>query len=105
MSQPIVTVWTWHSGGLGGISPGTDRHFVDAVARHGHAITTVGSKDWNHHVAGIGVGHDDAAFSEGGVSQAVYGENGEAFGGRWWEDTARSFSTGRKYYGCADMRP
>lgn len=71
-----------------GISPGTDRDFVDNIERHGHATTQTNRdrRPINHYLIGCGVGHDDAEFSEYGRSMAAYYENGEAYGGRWWED-------------------
>lgn len=73
----------------GGISPfdpdseTTVREFVRTIERYGAAILvdsrTIGP--WNHHVAGIGAGHDDAdwcesRFQEG--SHAAWIENGES---------------------------
>lgn len=106
LPTPIITVWANHAdGGYSGISPANDREWLRTLEREGHAITT-DSRHWgptNHRIAGIGVGHDDARFAETGGregSMAAYYENGDAFGGRWWEDTDRHFSTGVKYYGC-----
>lgn len=100
----MVIVWTYHEGSFGGISPANDREWTRAVARDGHAITTDSSHRTitNHRIAGVGIGHDDASFCEAGTSEAAYVENGEAFGGRWWEDTESPFSVGVKHYGCAD---
>lgn len=94
----IVTVWSYsEDGGLGGISPADTSHYLRDLERRGHAITTVGMTPSNHHVIGVGVGHDDAEFAEAGRSMAAYYENGEAFRGeRWWD--AGSFA-GRKYFG------
>lgn len=102
-----ITVWSHHGGSFGGISPGNEREFVDSIKRHGHAIVTDSRhyRPSNHYIAGVGVGHDDAMFAEAGTSQAAYYESGQAFGGRWWEDTDNSFSVGVKYYGCQDRSP
>lgn len=102
--DPIITVWTYHGDdGLayGGISPSDDREFVRAIETYGHAAVTDSryARPSNHNVASIGVGHDDARFSETGGregSMAAYYENGDAHGGPWW--TPGSFA-GRKHYG------
>lgn len=112
MSDPIVTVWSYidpktDNAGPSGWSPADADRFVYDLELSGHAITTDSryERPWNHHMIGVGVGHDDAIFAETGgrVSMAAYYENGEAFGGRWWENTGEPFSTGVKYYGCRDL--
>jgi hypothetical protein len=86
----IVSIWSHHDGSYGGISPVYDGEFARTIARHGHAITVVSSlQPTAHRVSGCGVGHDDAVFCEAGTSFAAYLENGEAFGGRWWETDSR----------------
>lgn len=96
----IVTVWSYaEDGGLSGISPADPSHYVRDLDRRGHAITTVGSRPSNHHVIGVGMGHDDAEFAEAGRSMAAYYENGEAYRGRWWEDDHPVFGIGPKHYG------
>ena len=90
-----TAVWSWkpaegqHIGPdalFSGIGPGTVREFSRAISRYGHAITQCSlDRPWNHHVAGVGVGHDDAEFAESGTSHAAYLESGEAFGGKWRE--------------------
>jgi hypothetical protein len=99
-----ITIWTHHGGSFGGISPSGEREFVDAIERHGHAIVRDSShrEPVNHRIAGVGLGHDDALFCEAGTSHAAFVENGEAFGGRWWEDTDSPFSNGVKHFGCED---
>ena len=60
--------------------------FSRTITERGHVVTYDGqSTPWNHHVIGVGVGHDDAAFAETGRSMAAYYENGEASQGRWWD--------------------
>ena len=90
----IVSVWTHHDGGTGGISPVyPGDEWERAIANHGHAITVVSSlQPTAHRVSGCGVAHDDATFGEARGeygSMAAYYENGEAFGGRWWETSMR----------------
>lgn len=102
-----VTVWSYHADGrpaMSGISPGDVDEALRRLERDGHFILTDGryQRPSNHHVIGSGIGHDDAEFAESGRSMAAYYENGEAHGGRWWEDTDDPFSTGVKDYGCAD---
>lgn len=102
-SGEAVTVWSYKPGEgrrvdadalFSGIAPGSVAYFAEAVSSHGHAILeTAGSRPWHHHVAGCGVGHDDAQFAESGTSFAAYLESGEAFGGHWWET-----ANGRRHY-------
>lgn len=88
----------------GGLSSSRDGWQFDEFARRlevdGYAIV---ERNWprpiNHRMIGVGVGHDDADFAEVGRSMAAYYENGDAHGGRWWEDTSNFFSTGVRYYG------
>lgn len=93
-----ITVWhADHRSGIAGPDPQQD--WVNFVQAEGAAITETGDKPWNHHMIGVGVGHDDARFAESGGtegSMAAYYENGEAFAGRWWEDTS---NIGSRYYG------
>lgn len=98
----IVTVWSYGTNGsLSGMSGGDPvDYFVRDLERYGHSITTVGTRPSNHRMIGVGIGHDDAEFAESGRSMAAYYENGEAFGGRWWEDD-RPFSPKRYYTGRA----
>lgn len=94
--------------GSSGVSPGSEREWIDCVERYGHAITVPWSAPtpMNHHMIGVGVGHDDARWAESRFiegSMAAYYENGEAFGGaRWWDETDGGHSTrrphARKYY-------
>lgn len=117
--MPGVTVWSYKPIGLqdpakGNIHLSDGRDFLYsgigcanldvnvhdwlyAFSTFGHAITVPYDywRPWNHHVIGCGVGHDDAEFAETGRSMAAYYENGEAWGGRWWESPK---NTARKYY-------
>lgn len=79
-----------------GMSPADEAEFVAQITRHGNATTDNGYRPTNHFIVGVGVGHDDARFAETGSSMAAYYENGDAFGGRWWEGA----SFGR-YYGAS----
>ena len=90
----IFTVWTYHGGSFGGMSPSHASDFVRAIANHGHAIVTDNRtiRSCAHHVSGSGLGHDDAKFSENGDSMAAYYENGEGFAGRWWEIPAGRYN-------------
>jgi hypothetical protein len=89
---PTITVWHNCVGrpvpfqfgdgayeGRSGISGGDPvKHWLDSMDRYGHAITTVGYRDANHHIIGVGVGHDDADWAESRFqegSQAAYLEN------------------------------
>lgn len=96
---PIITVWTHHDGSFGGISPVDHEEATRRLERDGHAIVTDSRYDRpsNHRIVGVGVGHDDALFCEtrGRDSMAAYYENGDAFGGRWWETTSK---VTRRYY-------
>lgn len=89
----------------GGISPAGPVEFVNELVRTGHAVAYFCSRQSSaHRVCGCGIQHDDAAFIEqrgAGGSMAAYYENGEAFGGRWWEDTGVGYSVGVRHYGCA----
>jgi hypothetical protein len=58
---------------------------VRLLKEEGAVVTESGDRPWHHRVAGCGVGHDDFVFATTGRSMAAYYENGEAFGGRWWE--------------------
>ena len=73
--------------------------WLRGMRAYGHAITVPYDywPPWNHHVIGCGVSHDDAQFAETGRSMAAYYENGEAWGGRWWETTSKSVR--EHYYG------
>lgn len=96
-----VTVSRYHDdGGLGGISPAGVPEFLRALEVNGHAIVTDSAhhRPSNHYIIGIGVGHDDAKFCESGTSHAAYLENGEAFGGRWWEDDPDRCGSSLAYY-------
>lgn len=99
----IVVIGTMSGGG---ISPAGIPEWVDRIERDGHAVTYVPTlQPYAHRVSGAGIGHDDAAFCErrdGDGSMASYYENGDAYGGRWWEDTDSPLSIGVKHYGCAD---
>lgn len=100
----IVTIGTMTGGG---ISPAGVPEWVYRMERDGHAVTYVPTlQPYAHRVSGAGMQHDDAAFCErrdGSGSMAAYYENGEAFGGRWWEDTdGAGMSIGVKHFGCAD---
>lgn len=93
----------------GGISPAGVGEFVDRLTRNGHAVAYFGSREpVAHRVSGSGIGHNDAALCErrdGSGSMAAYYENGEAFGGRWWEDTGSGYSIGVRAYGCRSTAP
>ena len=95
-----VTVWSDHDGLFSGV--GCNRlddqvkEFARNVDRDGHAITSVGTGPWNHHVIGVGVGHDDAEFAERGRSMAAYYEN-ERPEGPWWDNLDGLFGL-RGYY-------
>ncbi len=106
-----TTVWTYkprggehitadtHFSGIGGGDTDIAAEVAYGIRRYGHAIVTASTGltgPWNHRMIGCGVGHDDAEFAETGRSMAAYYENGEAFGGRWWEDTSR-YSPRRHY--------
>lgn len=102
MGSEIITVWTHHDESFGGISPVDDREFVRAINTHGHAVVTDSRhiRPMNHHVVGVGVGHDDAMFCEtrGRDSMAAFYENGGSGTldvPRWWEDGCLS---ARAYY-------
>lgn len=72
----MTTTWTHKDHGYSGYSPTTEATVLDALRRHGHAI--LGDHGgWNHHVAGIGGGHDDALFAEAGISQVAWEESPE----------------------------
>ena len=73
--------------------------FVEEIERKGHATVEpiAFAKPWNHRVAGVGVGHNDAEFAETGRSMAAYYENGESITGRRWWD-ADEWSSVRKHY-------
>lgn len=89
---PIITVWHNNVGrpipyrygegsyegrsGIGGGEP--EKHWLDTMERFGHAITTVGFRPANHHMIGVGIGHDDADWCEsrfGAGSMAAWYEN------------------------------
>lgn len=53
-------------------------------------------RPWNHHVIGVGVGHDDADFAETGRSYAAYLEN-DRQDGPWWDNLDGFFGTRRDY--------
>lgn len=105
---PILTIWhnnigrpiqLWEGqiyesrGGISPFLPGTDEavaEFVRTVERYGAAIVTDDrtSLPTNHHVAGVGVGHDDADWAESRFdpahSEAAWHENGTPV--RWSTD-------------------
>jgi hypothetical protein len=107
----IVTVWKYGTHdwdgtpvprplwSLSGLSPAGPQEWVDQIQRVGHAITEVGQRPSNHHVIGVGVGHNDAAFAEAGRSMAAYYENEGGIDGRWWDDNHPVFGVGPRYYG------
>ena len=110
----MITVCSY-KWGIGNPSRKADTHFsgishsgdmvkevVRDLVQYGHVVVETDStgRSWNHHVIGVGVGHDDAHFAEVGSSMAAYYENGESWDGkRWWEDLDDVFSIGRDYYG------
>jgi hypothetical protein len=98
MGRQIVTVW--HADGRSGTSGGPEgsdvARAVQLLKDEGAVITKVGYPPANHYVIGVGVGHQDADFAERGDSMAAYYENGEAFGGRWWEPSPYSYPTGAR---------
>jgi len=98
----VITCWTYRDGHLSGMSPAVEADVNGALRRAGHVILTDSRtlRPLNHHLIGAGVGHDDAEFAEAGRSMAAYYENGEAWGGRWWEGTDLPYSPGVTYYGC-----
>jgi hypothetical protein len=98
MGRQIVTVW--HADGRSGTSGGLEGSDIARAAQllkdEGAVITTAGWRPANHYVIGVGIGHQDADFAERGDSMAAYYENGEAFGGRWWEPSPYTFPTGAR---------
>lgn len=87
VSLDIVTVWTHHHGGYGGISGGDPVvSWVEAISHAGHAATTTNGEPIPHRVSGSGVAHVDSRFAEAGTSMAAYYENGESLSGPWWVD-------------------
>jgi hypothetical protein len=100
--QHILSPSASDSTPFSGTGPGSVGLFTDAISRHGHAILdSAGSRPWHHHVAGCGVGHDDAQFAESGVSMAAYYESGEAYGGYWWDKRSsarRQYLAGRRSF-------
>jgi hypothetical protein len=65
-----------------GIGPATLGLFTRDIEHDGHAIIENTSRDrkpWNHRIIGVGIGHDDAEFTECGRSMTAYDESGEAF--------------------------
>lgn len=87
-SSSVITIYSWkgddHFSGISGGDP--VEAFVDALGRHGHAITDQGDEAMEHSVSGFGVAHVETRFAEGGVSMAAYYENAEGFSGSWWDD-------------------
>lgn len=92
--------WSW-SGTHSGDEDRTIAELVRSLERHGHATTegSIASRPSNHHIIGLGVGHDDAEFAEVGRSMAAYYENGDALDGRrWWDEVPYG---ARRYYEVA----
>ena len=99
----LTTIWA--ADFSAGTSPMGVAEFVRVLTRDG-AVGTGNKADgeaWRNvagHPRELGiVAHDDfrwaaTRFTEG--SMAAYYENGDAFGGRWWEDDSM-FSAGRAY--------
>jgi hypothetical protein len=105
-----VTVWAWkpkageHIGpdsGWSGIGPYATEEATQVLRQRGHMIIYSGDRPSNHHIIGIGLGHDDAEFAEAGRSYAAWCENGDAVDGRWWEEHLFLYERGR-HTGPAD---
>jgi hypothetical protein len=73
-----------------------EKEFAYTIEHHGYVVVETGRRPIHHNMVGVGVGHNDARFAEDGKSMAAYYENGEAFGGRWWEN--RGFHSPVQYY-------
>lgn len=103
-----IYIWSYKNlassdGAPSGIGGGIDeqKQFVADLCRYGHAMVIDAHRGYSDSrgVWDARVAHDDAAFAEVGRSQAAYYENGEAFGGRWWESNSRVVRRG--VYGAA----
>lgn len=82
-----------HGNGLLGGAVDFEAEAARRLRRNGCLVTEgPQERSWNHHVIGVGIGHDDARFAETGASMAAYVENEASI--RWWD----ADSSSRKHY-------